>query len=347
MMKRTLSAFLFAPALVWCADTTAIDLTKQQWNGNAVCYSGYRTGQHPDKDLFPTQAQILEDMKILEKNWKLIRVYGSDQHSRDVLEVIRKHHIQLKVMLGMWMSGKPGKEAVNDKQAATGIQLANEFPEIVAAINVGNEALVSWSDHRIEEAQIIAYVDRIRKAVKCPITVADDVLYWIQPGNKLVDHIDFITLHSYPLWGKQDIENGLSGTVAAFDKVRALYPTKTIHFGEVGWATYTVGDQHAPRAGSEEKAKRFYGEMNAWAKSHNVTTFIFEAFDEPWKGTGTEGHWGLFSEDRKAKLAMRELYPELKPTQPTSPSYDAPTAGAAAGRQGSETAVTTQKPEGK
>ena len=57
-----------------------------------------------------------------------------------------------------------------------------------------------------------------------------------------------------------------------------------------------------------------------------MTTFYFEAFDEPWKGVGTEGHWGLFSVDRKAKLAMQGLYPELMPTGPTSPSYDAPPA---------------------
>jgi hypothetical protein len=30
--------------------------------------------------------------------------------------------------------------------------------------------------------------------------------------------------------------------------------------------------------------------------------------------------------DRKAKLAMQELYPELMPTAPTSPGYDVPPA---------------------
>ena len=45
----------------------------------------------------------------------------------------------------------------------------------------------------------------------------------------------------------------------------------------------------------------------------NITTFFFEAFDEDWKGSpskplGAEKHWGLFTIDRKPKLAMRELY---------------------------------------
>ena len=40
--------------------------------------------------------------------------------------------------------------------------------------------------------------------------------------------------------------------------------------------------------------------LTDWAKKNGVTVFVFEAFDEPWKGTGTEGHWGLFTVDRKA-----------------------------------------------
>jgi exo-beta-1,3-glucanase (GH17 family) len=56
--------------------------------------------------------------------------------------------------------------------------------------------------------------------------------------------------------------------------------------------------------------------MKAWANEANITTFFFEAFDEPWKGDpnnmqGAEKHWGLFSVDRKPKLVMKELYPEL------------------------------------
>jgi hypothetical protein len=58
-----------------------------------------------------------------------------------------------------------------------------------------------------------------------------------------------------------------------------------------------------------------------WAHENGVTVFFFEAFDEPWKGTGTEGHWGLFTVDRKAKPVMQELYPDLMPDGPTSPSY--------------------------
>lgn len=320
---RPLAALGLAASL---GAATPVDLTIQRQNGKAICYSGYRTGQDPDKGVFPSRTQVLEDLRILERQWSILRLYGSDQHSEDVLETIRKHKLRIKVMLGMWLSGKPSKEAENLRQVANGIRLANRYRSIVVAVNVGNEALVSWSDHRMQESEVIGFVTRVKAAVKCPVTVADDFLYWIQPGNRLVDHIDFITLHSYPIWGHQDIDQGLATTIEKFEAVRRAYPGRTIVYGELGWASYTVGEKHVPRAGDEVKQKRYYQEVNAWARERGVTAFYFEAFDEPWKGDGTEGHWGLFSVDRKAKLAMQGLFPERMPDGPTSPGYDLPPA---------------------
>lgn len=302
-----------------------VDLAVQAWHGPAICYSGYREGQHPDKGRYPTRAQVLEDLKLVQRQWKLIRVYGSDRHSEDVLATIRKHRLNLKVMLGMWISGKPEKASENEAQLAKGIALAQAYPEVVAAVNVGNEALVSWSDHRMEEPAMVELVKRVKAAVRCRVTVADDFLYWSQPGNQLIQHLDFLTLHTYPMWGRQDIDEAMPTTVRNFETIQKLYPHKAIVFGEVGWASWTESsDKHVPRAGDETKQKRYYEEINAWAKAKGVTTFFFEAFDEPWKGAGTEGHWGVFTEGRKAKPVVLKHYPERRPSGPTSPTYDAP-----------------------
>jgi exo-beta-1,3-glucanase (GH17 family) len=329
--KLILSSLLLGAALVAAPAKAADqaptpDLTVQKWHGNAIDYSGYRTGQSPKLKIYPTHAQILEDLTILKKNWKLILLYGGDQHSQDVLEVIQQNKLGIKVVLGLWLDGRPGFEGENAEQIATAIRLANQYSKIVIAVNVGNEILVSWSDHKLTEDKAIEYVEQVRKAVRCPVTLADDFLYWRQPEAKLADHVDFIIMHTYPMWSHEDIDTAMASTIKNYEAVRKAHPGKTIVIGEAGWASYSVGDQHVPRAGDEVKQKRYYEELNAWAKANNVTTFYFEAFDEPWKGAGTEGHWGLFSVDRKAKLAMQGLYPELMPTGPTSPSYDAPPA---------------------
>jgi exo-beta-1,3-glucanase (GH17 family) len=321
-------------AVCWrTGPATTIDLTVQKWHGNAICYSGYRAGQNPQLNRFPTQAQILEDFRILERNWKLIRLYGSDQHSQDVLEVIRREKIGLQAMLGIWLDGRPGREGENAAQIATGIRLANAYPDVVVAVSVGNEILVSWSDHKLTEERTIGYFEQVRKAVKCPVTIADDMLYWRQPEAKLASAVDFITMHAYPMWGREDIGTAIPSTIRHYESVRKAHPGKTIIVGEAGWASYTEGKQNAPRAGDETKQKRYYEELTAWGKANHVTVFWFEAFDEPWKGSGTEGHWGLFSEGRKAKLAMQALYPDLMPVGPTSPGYDQPPAPAAKDRR--------------
>lgn len=310
-----------------CADPAQApspDLRVQACHGNALCYSGYRLGQTPKTATYPSQAQVLEDLRIIERNWKLIRVYGSDRHSEDALEVIRREKVGLKVLLGIWLDGK--LEADNAVQIATGIRLANAYPDVVAAVNVGNEAFVSWSDHKMTEERGLEVVRQVKAAVRCPVTVADDQLYWREQGAKLVAVVDFISMHSYPVWGKQDIDTALPVTIDHFEHVRRAHPGKTIVITEAGWPSYADSPQNVSRAGDETKQKRYYEELTSWAKASGVTTFVFEAFDEPWKGKGTEGHWGLFTESRKAKPVMQALFPDLVPNGPTSPGYDTPLA---------------------
>jgi exo-beta-1,3-glucanase (GH17 family) len=271
-----------------------VDLRRQQWNGDAICYSGFRSGESPNLGIFPTRAEVAEDASLLARHWRVLRVYGADPQAERLLQVIREQKLPVRVMLGIWLTGAPGRKAENEAQLAEGIRLANQYRSLIAAVSIGNEALVEWSDHKMTEAALIAAVERVRSAVHVPITVADDYLYWVKPDAALVSHVDFITLHTYPVWGREDIDTALATTEKNYRKVQAAHPGKTIVLGEVGWA-----------------------------RAHQVTAFLFEAFDESWKGSGTEGHWGLFSEQRKAKPAVLSLYPDRKPSAPTSPTYDA------------------------
>jgi exo-beta-1,3-glucanase (GH17 family) len=298
-----------------------VDLLSDEWQGHAIAYSGYRPGQSPDTGVLPSQEQVAEDLRILARNWRLIRVYGAGRHGEDVLEVIRREKIDLGVMLGIWLGREPGSEESNQREIASGIRLANEYDEIVVAVNVGNEVLIEWTAHPVREEQVIRYVREVKAGVTQPVTVADNYVWWRDHGAALAREVDFITMHTYPLWERKDIDEGLSYTLANYEAVRAAHPGKPIVIGEAGWATYTEGNLHVPRGGDERKQQRYYEELTGWARENKVTVFFFEAFDEPWKGTGTEGHWGLFTADRKAKPVMQKLYPELVPEGPTSPSY--------------------------
>ena len=295
----------------------------------ALAYSGFREGQHPDRGIGarnPTDEQILEDLHILvDHGYGLIRLYDTGENSRTTLELIEKHDLPIKVLLGIWLRAEvsnhegcawldepiPGDELAanrleNRAEIKRGIELARRFEEIVVAINVGNEALVDWNDHMVPLEQVIAYVRQVKKAATQPVTVADNYAWWISDGAPLAAEVDFLGVHTYPVWEQKSIDEGLLFTIENIEDVHAALPDKPIAILEAGWATTAV---EFPDQANEANQLRYYNELEAWAKSANVTVFFFEAFDEPWKGDpnnadGAEKHWGLFKVDRTPKLVM-------------------------------------------
>ena len=304
----------------------------------AICYSGFRAGQHPDRGkgaVNPSDAQVLEDLRILSRdgNFTLIRLYDAQKNSADVLRLIDEHELDLKVLLGAWLEAevnnpdcpwhpKPhpdevlkGNKVKNAEEINRVIRLANKYPNIVVAVAVGNEALVSWNDHMVPLDSIISYVRKVKKSVAQPVTVADNHDWWTRHGPSLAKELDFVSVHIYPLWEGKDIEEGMAFGINNLKAVRKTLPDSQLVITEAGWAT--TANEFGPRAG-EEKQQRYYEELFAWTGKMNITTFFFEAFDESWKGDpdkpqGAEKHWGIFTEDRKAKRVMQELYPDLAP----------------------------------
>ena len=300
----------------------------------AICYSGFREGQHPDRGEGannPTYEQTLEDLKILSKdgNFKLIRIYDSGPNSEMVLRVIKENQIPIKVMLGIWLKAElsnhlscewltepiPNETLAvnkieNGKEIQRGIKLANSFSKIVVAVNVGNEALVDWNDHKVATESIIDYAQQVKAAIDQPVTVAENYRWWADHGKDLAAVCDFIAVHVYPVWEDKDIDEGMSYTLENLNDIRKALPDSKIVISEAGWAT--VASEFRDRA-SEEKQVRYYTELMDWAKENNVTTFFFEAFDESWKGdpnnpAGAEKHWGIYNIDRTPKAVVKELY---------------------------------------
>ena len=298
----------------------------------AVCYSGFRSGQHPDRGegaINPSDAEILEDLNIIanEMGFSLIRLYDSGENSQAVLQLIKENNINIKVMLGIWLNAElsahetcdwltepiPQEELdenkkINHLEMERGIKLANQYPEIVIAVNVGNEALVDWNDHKVHVDTVISYSKKVQNAIQQEVTVADNYEWWAAHGEKLAEVLDFISVHVYPVWEGKDINEGLSYSIENIQKVKKALPNARIVISEAGWAS--VASEFGERA-SEVKQKQYYDEFMAWSEEMNITSFFFEAFDEDWKGDpgnpmGAEKHWGLYTVDRKPKLVMKK-----------------------------------------
>lgn len=297
----------------------------------AISYSGFREGQHPDRGagaVNPTLEETLEDLQILTgAGFRLIRMYDSRENTRMVLELIREHSFPIKVLLGIWLDAEISNHAgcswltepIPDDELAANrirnleeiercIELANTYADEVIAVNVGNEALVDWNDHMVPVETVIGYVRQVKKAIAQPVTVADNYVWWREAGAELAAELDFIGVHTYPVWEGKTIDEGLAYTIENIEGVHAALPDSRIVILEAGWAT--TASEFGERA-SEANQLRHINELKEWAQRTNTTVFLFEAFDEPWKGNpdnplGAEKHWGLYFVDRTPKAVMRK-----------------------------------------
>ena len=212
--------------------------------GLAVCYSGYREGQKPG-DSYPSYEQVKEDLLIVQKQWKYIRLYSCDQHSNTVLEVIQNEKLNLRVMLGAFIEAEvnnpncPWGGSYNKLQLAQNIEnnlfqmnklieLANEYPNIIFSLSVGNEACVDWTDHLVPVESVIKYVEMVKSSTSQPVTFCENYVPWLDKLEPLVDIIDFISIHTYPVWEYKTIDQGMQYTIQNYNAVANKYPNKLV-----------------------------------------------------------------------------------------------------------------------
>ncbi|NOT33096.1 MAG: glycosyl hydrolase family 17 [Candidatus Eisenbacteria bacterium] len=274
----------------------------------------------------PSPTQIAEDLRLLARHWRAIRVYGSAELGETILRTIRDERLDLHVMLGAWIAMEetvpdssgaakryPDRRAENRREIEAAVRLAHDYPDIVSSVCVGNETQVTWSDHRCPPEVLLGYLREVRRRTRAPVTTADDFNFWNKPeSERVARECDFIVLHAHPLWNGLQLEESIEWIRGVLTNVRTRHPDRTVVLGETGWATQRSesGEQAMlmkGRVGEAEQA-RFYIAFGEWMRGEGVSTYFFEAFDENWKGGDrpdeVEKHWGLYRADRTPKAAM-------------------------------------------
>lgn len=297
--------------------------------GRAICYSGYRDGQNPGTGIYPSYEEVKEDLQILSKNWKYLRLYDCGPHAETILEVIRKEKMDFKVMQGAYIGAEmnnfgcpwgaiyPEKQLLANREGNVNeinklIKLANSYPDIIFALSAGNEATVDWTDHFVSDRSVIEYVEMLKDNAKQPVTFCENYIPWQGKLKKLVEAVDFISIHTYPVWEYKHIHDALNYTKENYYSVAGKYPNKPVAITEAGWATNSNGRGIEAGNASEEFQEIYYHDLMNWCEKEGILCFFFEAFDEPWKGSPEEmepeKHWGLFYKDRTPKKVMQPLF---------------------------------------
>ena len=218
-------------------------------NYQAICYGGFR---EKSRDIEPTIAQLKEDLLLLAAmNIKVLRTYNV--HNKEVsnlLIAIRElqkedSNFEMYVMLGAWIDCKNAWTEIppihnveserNAVEIAEAVRLANQYPDIIKIIAVGNEAMVKWAAaYYVEPAIILKWVNhlqKLKKEKKLPkslwVTTSDNFASWgggdkeyhVEDLNQLIKAVDYISMHTYPMhdthyhpvfWGVFESEMQLS-----------------------------------------------------------------------------------------------------------------------------------------
>ena len=299
-----------------------------EW-GRATCYSGYRQGQSPKNATYPTYEQIKEDLTLLnELGFKYLRMYDPISYAEETCKVIRDCGFNMQLMLGPglisevnnpgcpWNKTNYSEEELkqraerNDRNIDELIRIANENSDVINAVSVGNENTPDWGENNVPVERLISFAKKLRKETGKQVTFNEGVYEW-EHLKELADELDIISIHSYPLWNGNTVEEALEVNKTWYKKIKEMYPDKFVLFSEVGWATDCADfKQMKEGQANEENQKRYYEEFWEWSDREQIISYMFEAFDEPWKGGNrpneAEKHWGIFNEDRTPKLVLKK-----------------------------------------
>ena len=218
----------------------------------AISYGGYR---EKTREQGPSVADLKEDMQILfAMGVRVLRTYNASQfpQAERILEAISQlkeanPSFEMYVMLGAWIDCKNAwsdtLEPIHDQESEENnraeiektVELANQYPDIVKVIAVGNEAMVQWAVKYFVYPKTILrwvnYLQDLKQSGDLPadlwVTSSDNYESW-GGGNKgyhtedlvkLIKAVDFLSVHTYPFhdshynsefWGVLEQEEQLS-----------------------------------------------------------------------------------------------------------------------------------------
>ncbi|BAO75022.1 hypothetical protein WPG_0792 [Winogradskyella sp. PG-2] len=196
----------------------------------AISYGGYR---QKSRDKQPTIPELKEDLRILSAmGIKIVRTYNVQPklpHASNILKAITElkqedSDFEMYMMLGAWIDclnawtdKVPNHNVESPNNAGEidrAVALANQYPDIVKVIAVGNEAMVKWAtSYYVQPNVILKWVKHLQNlkvegklSKDLWITSSDDFASWgggeeqyhIKDLESLIEAVDYISMHTYP-----------------------------------------------------------------------------------------------------------------------------------------------------
>jgi exo-beta-1,3-glucanase (GH17 family) len=264
----------------------------------SLSYEPCRPGESPLNETYSTTAEVDADLALLAKHATAVRTYAAIKGDYDIAPIAKKHG--LKLWQGIWVGADLAR---NERELARGIAQARAYPDTITRVVVGNEVLLRRD---LTPAALIAYIERVRAAVKQPVAYADVWDFWKQ-FPEVANHVDIMLIHLLPYWEDvpTNIDDAVSHVGAAYREMKTLFPGKTIGIGETGWPSR--GRQREGAVPGLVEETKFLRQFMTLSRAEHFDYNFIEAFDQDWKYS-TEGmvgpSWGVFTGNRALKIPL-------------------------------------------
>lgn len=260
-------------------------------------------------------ADYENDFDTLAEFTKTVRVYAASDCNtlQQIAPALESKGFSL--YLGVW----PDDDAhfAAEKQA-----LQTYFPTIskstILGITVGSEALY----RKDMTAEVLAgKISDVRSFIatlkdkngesyaSVPVGTADSWNVLVDGGStSAIEASDFVFANAFAYWQGQTMNNAsysfADDIMQALGRIESIKKTNDITFwvGETGWPT--GGENFGAAHPSVENAAQFFKEGVCALRAWGINTFMFEAFDEPWKEKGVEQDFGIFDVNGKPKYDL-------------------------------------------
>ena len=232
-MKKIRFFIITSFLLVSCSESGDLSMNKsaKEFIGNpeypAISYGGYRGKSRQEQ---PSINEIKEDLYIMHaQGFRVFRTY--DLHhpfAENTLKAIKEikqtdPSFVMYVMLGAWIQCKDAftEKPINHEEDYEGnkfeiteaVRLAQEYPDIVKIIAVGNEAMVHWAwSYHVPPKFVLKWVKHLQDLKlngvlnnDLWITSSDNFASWgggsaeyhNEDLNELIRSVDFVSMHTY------------------------------------------------------------------------------------------------------------------------------------------------------
>jgi GPH family glycoside/pentoside/hexuronide:cation symporter len=262
---------------------------------HGLCFSAYSEGQRAGDQLQASQVGRRIDLIAPHTRW--VRSFACTEGHEVIPALARAKG--LKTMVGAWISQD---RARNEREIEALIRLAKDGQVNIAV--VGNEVLLR---DELPEPELLSYIARVKAAVPEGVAVGCvDAYYQFLERPALTAACDVLLPNCYPFWEGADIAVAAQYLRRMHGLVKAAAgEDKRVIVAETGWPGQ--GQAVAAAIPSSENAKKYFIDVQLWARREGVKLFYFSSFDEPWKRrqegeAGTQ--WGLWDKDERPKYGV-------------------------------------------